>query len=837
MRNDSLGDPLPAGALLRLGSVRLRHKEGIRSVTFTADGKQVITAGGDGRVCFWSLLDGKEALQVHKPGKHPLAVCLSPNGKRFATAEGNAVRLWDAKTGDELRSIACEINAKGGVPLVFSSDGKSIATVAGDRTVRVWAVDSGKEEARLPPLADGVRCVVFTLDGKQLLTAGEQGETALRAWDLATGRLLRDVPLKTEQDFRVRPLAFSPDGRTLALECAAEVREKKGAGTLVYTGYRLCLREVASGTERLRTASERDVIWAAAFSADCKKVAMNGMGTQVIVWDAVTGEERHRLAKAPEASRPDGVTTLAFSPDGTRLATVGDAARVQVWDLTTGREMGPEATGHQAAVSAVAYAPGGQTVATAGEDGTIRLWESVSGRPLNVLRGHTGSVRSLAFSPDGRMLASGSTNREVRTWDVATGKELHAIQAVPRTAGAYLGVCPLAFTPDGKRLLSWGDDRRLHTWDTATGKELSALPIHLTGVEAPPPPGGPEEMPAYEQSIHAVCFSADARAVAIVMSNGAYVVDTASGRELLRLAGSNGPTSIAFAPDGRTLVIAGWDKKVHLWELTTAREVFQVDGLEVVNAVAFAADGQTVAVSAGFAGATMHILDVRTGQVSSRLSGQDCYTPALAFAPDGKTLLSGQRDTTALIWKLPSREATRSSQDPPRSQAELEALWSDLAETNVQKARAALWELVASPQAAVTLFKDRLHPVERVRPEQVRQLIVDLDNVDFPVRESAMKQLAARFAEAEAALKESLQGNVSAEAKRRIDTILEKGAPFEILRGEALQRVRAIEALEHIGTPAALQLLRSLAGGAPSARETVEARAACEHLTQRGGKH
>src|SRR5262249_17948792 len=159
------------------------------------------------------------------------------------------------------------------------------------------------------------------------------------------------------------------------------------------------------------------------------------------------------------------------------------------------------------------------------------------------------ALRGLAFSPDGRTLASSSAGNEIRFWEAATGKELRMIQAVERTSGFYSGISPIAFSRDGKSLVSWGDDRRLRQWELATGKALSNQPIYLRD-QPSVPAERPEKMPPFTERILAVEFSPDARHVALAVPQAIYVVDVATGRELVKLPGKHAVLHLAFSPDG-----------------------------------------------------------------------------------------------------------------------------------------------------------------------------------------------------------------------------------------------------------------------------------------------
>jgi RNA polymerase sigma factor (sigma-70 family) len=828
---DRYGDPLPEGAVARLGTVRLRHKEGGSGVLFAADGRQLITSANDGTVRFWDLNGGKQLLTLRSVQHGVSALALSPDGKLLAAADGNALRLWDAQTGRELRTIPGATDFKQPAPLIFAPDSATVAAVAKDGSIRLYEVATGKEQRALPPQAEGVRCLAFTADGKGLVSAGGEGQAGpLRVWELPSGKLGREVVLQSPQDSRIRPLALSADGQTLAVECAGEARVNNPRGGItVSTQYRLCLWDVAAGRERLRTEGGPDVLWSAAFSADGKSVAEAGMGLRVSVWDTTTGKPRVHLDGYPGGSRPDALGTLAFSADGKRLASVGDAAAVHVWDLTTGKEVASLPEAHQAALAGLIYSPDGRTVVTVSDDHTVRLWEAATGRQQRLLKGHTAAVRGLAFAPGGQTLVSADHDGVLRLWDVATGKELRTIETVARTAGVYFGICPVAFSPDGKTLASWGDDRRLHILDVATGKEQAGRPVVLSGLP-PVPAGRPNDFPSEEVQIQAVALSPDARTAAAAVRHALYLVDVATGQELLKLHGHGGPVSLAFAPDGRTLASGGWDKTVQVWDVASGKLLVRVEGLDFVNAVAVAPDGRTAAAATGWANGAIVLLDVRTGQTLLRLQGHESFAATLAFAPDGKTLASGQRDTTALVWDL--APGLRRLGPPARelSREELEACWTDLAGADARQARVAVAALAGSPAAAVPFLKSRLRPIEWAKPEHVQHLLADLDSAEFATRDAARRELAALGVEAEAALRRALKSDLSVEARRRIEALLEGPAPCGVASGELLRRLRAVHVLEQVGSREAVFVLKDLAAGAPSARETQEAAAAAARL-------
>jgi hypothetical protein len=164
---------------------------------------------------------------------------------------------------------------------------------------------------------------------------------------------------------------------------------------------------------------------------------------------------------------------------------------------------------------------------------------------------------------------------------------------------------------------------------------------------------------------------------------------------------------------------------------------------------------------------------------------------------------------------------------------ELDALWSDLAGGDARKAHAALWRLVAAPEKAISLVKDRLPPAPALDLERTRRLVADLDSNQYAVRQDAAAQLQGLREEpaTQRVFRQVLTGNTSVEVRRRLEGLL---AGANALRpGNLLRGVRAVAVLEHIDTPEARQVLQALSQGAPDRRRTQEAKAALGRLSGR----
>ena len=465
------------------------HLEPVDTIAFSPDGSMIASGSRDGAVMLWDFQTGKKirTIQGHE---HPISsVTFSPDGLTLASSgEPNWVRsslskvgelkLWDTRTGEQVRTLEGHSNTVG--CMAFSPNGEVLASGGGryDGTVRLWNTRTG-EESRILEGQFGVDSVAFSPDGAKLATAN-QG--SIRIWDVRTGERLRTLvhwvgrfafapdgktlaisragaieiwgaqsgkKLRTLPELTGSVLAFSPDGTTLAIRrghhsillCDARSGDVLQAfeahtdylisaafspdGKVFAGGWRhegnglLRLWDVSTG-DLLRVISiNDDGLEAVAFSPDGKSVFTGGLYSGIRVWGVRTGELLHTLVGS--AGEPYWNTSIAFSPDGTRFASGTSDLTVHVWDTRTW-EILHTLTGHGSseAVRALSFSPDGEILATGGDD-TIRLWDVRTGALLWKLEGHVGSVEAVEFAADGNTLASWSTGGTVLLWDLRLG--------------------------------------------------------------------------------------------------------------------------------------------------------------------------------------------------------------------------------------------------------------------------------------------------------------------------------------------------------------------------------------------------------------------------------
>jgi WD40 repeat protein len=630
----------------------------------------------------------------------------SPDGRLLATSTLNSsqVKLWDAKTGHELRILAGSAGAGAGgelsgvSALAFSRDGKLLAAGGRDNTVTVWEVATGRELRRLTAPADalyasaGVFFLAFGPEGRTLVSLGD----AVRVWNLASGQAEATTgweALAGGQNL-VGGYAITPDGGRLAMIVGGTAGSNRRSVHLLdlATGratesHTLPDDFARTGTVVLSYTPDGRLLAAAVeFAAD-------GNG-HLKVWDVTAKSAGRALAPVRGGQTP----FVSFSPDA-RIVALPAGGEVRLYDFASGRLLRsvipPEADPRrplEQRFAAASFSPDGRLLATSGSDAGVTLWEVETGRAAVRAEGRVNVALAASFSPDGARLYTGSRT----LWDVATGTGLRVPAA---SAGLVVGTQ----SGDGRLLALYTPIRsdRIELYDAAQRRTLAQVPA---------PPGS---------TVYSAAFSPDGRLLAATFwpTGGAGGGQSSAGKpytaEMMMKAAKEAAKAAQKDPsaymrvytealarlsgraNGQASSVAV-ESQVRVWETATGREVrtISVPGsnpyvMTRLGHLAFSADGRTLAVAA-VRGAEVTLWDVSSGRRTGTLGSvavpagssdtddlpgfgdNETAVASVAFSADGRYVAVGGRETQSGFDPAALAQAAiaaRTSRDPDAARA------------------------------------------------------------------------------------------------------------------------------------------------------------------------
>jgi RNA polymerase sigma factor (sigma-70 family) len=796
VRTDRYGDSLPPGALTRLGTLRLRFQDGVRSVVFSRDGTMAIACDGNGNLVVWDVATGREVRHLESVPRWSNALALSPDGKTLAcggNGSGNKLflSLLDLETG-KLHSRH-ELDTPGGVHhLLFTPSGKTLVISHFSDTIHVWDIASKKVTYELKGHTGTLADMVLSPDGKTL-ASGSWKDPNIRLWDLTSGK--EKLHFKAH-DTDVLCLAYSPDGKTI-----------------VSSGNIPCFVfwDANTGRQLRKLKNDQGALQSIQYAPDGKTFyCAENIGVRVR--DAVTAKQLRYFA-APGR----GLNRLTFTPDGKTLATFGGGSRAfDLWDVASGRMLHP-APGHLNYLTSLVFSVDGRQVfSVAGVcDLPVQAWDARTGERLYELGNASNSADRLTLSPDGKLLAASTASgsfkngyiyADIRLWDPASHKEVRRCVGHKHSAtSAFTSDIAINWSADGKMLVSSSyDDKTIRLWDEESGKQLRVIDAK-------------QEWPA------SVVLSPDGKVVAV----GGYKDGTIrswsveTGKELRSIKTPQQVDTLAYRLDDSLLASGGWGA-ICLWEPATGRLLYRLETrANSTSELAFSRDGRTLV--SGHDDGSVRLWEVVTRKERACFTGHQGGVRAVAISRDGRSIASGSEDTTILVW-----DATAGAQpDALLYKEQLQTLWHDLIDGDAGRAYRAIWRMALSPKQALPFLAERLRPVaplDVARQKYVDRRLTDLDNDQFSVRQAAESELEKLGPAVEPALRKALEGKPALEVRRRIEALLAK------LASERLRITRALETIEHMNTLEARRLLESLANGSPHAWLTEEARAIRKRL-------
>ncbi len=809
---DTFGDPLPAQALHRFGTARLCTQGEVNSLAFCVDGSLLAAADRHGCVYVWETANGKTRIAT-EPGVGK-RVAISPDGHWLAYGDDGPFEIRNLRKDEPPRLPL----GPGTRAFAFSPDSKQIAVATADElAIAIYDIETGKRQRLYEGFEGDPVAFAFSPDGKRLALLGtpsadqqkekEISTVRIVVWDVAKGNVIRKLNTPGKQP--KQPM-FLPDNKTLLVQISGRLvawnvplgERLDKIDHLIGTAYALDATGKKFATtdgpsvidfasrELIHEFEATSLMRNLAMSADGRLLAacatrFDSASPRIMLWDLVTGKER----TIDDAHR-HYVDVAAFSHDGTTITTASHVeGRARVWDAKSAKQRfvlnidslaakqsgGPRA--RRTLTDGLAYGLDGSELFISGQRWSLKTGEPIQLEADDDFRFDQTNSRRAVLSADGRFAGSFLNGNALLFWQPLTAKTLSRIEPDGKLKGEWFS---LAFSHDGKQA--------------------------ATGMWFPPRLDVADE----------------------VLDPTVHVWDIAKGVRAKSLRHRTNPVAcVMFAPDGETLAVVSFPTRLELWHLPSGRllremylnDIEELPRMYAFPTLAFAPHGQWIAFT--HEPGSIVIVETMTGKEIVRLKGHQGLISSLAFSPNSRRLLSGGRDTTALLWSVQPDDTT------PKTWPSNEKLWDDLGDAPGSAYRI-VWALAKHPEKALAVLSANLKGDIGAPDKEIRKLVEKLSSEKFAQRDAAIRRLKQIGTRAFPALEAALKSAPNLETTRRIEGLLR--TVQSALTPETLRDLRGMMILELLATPEAARLFETLAKGDPGAAKTRLAQSALARM-------
>lgn len=450
------------------------HHGPVTRLAYSADGKQLISAGSDGTVRTRDAKSGQLTKMFVDPNGTVDLPWLADgrDAGRFSWSADKAgrpidevIKLWAVDLPDVWQPLLRTATA-----MTISPDHTMLAFADRDGMIHILDLKSGQlRYTNTPAWCGPVHSVRFSSDGRVLATAAGAGTICL--WDAHRWQPLRKFEAN-DIGGRVSPacgtMAWGPGDTALA-----RLNGRRDALEILDSQSGQVLRVLSGSTQRIASIS---------WSSDGTLLAAGTIDGKALVWDAKSDSNEPLITLDAHAG---GVNALAWKPDDQSLITAGDDGKIEIWEPRSGVRT-KSIQGYPAPITCLAFSPEGNVLAAGSDNGIIRLWDAGGGWASTLLRGEPNDVETresrftaVAWSPDGALLASGEAAGKIRIWDPKSRRPM-------RSFAANCGpINSLAWSVDGRTLICGGADGTARAWDARNDFQEHVVLLPLWGSAGP----------------------------------------------------------------------------------------------------------------------------------------------------------------------------------------------------------------------------------------------------------------------------------------------------------------------------------------------------------------
>jgi WD40 repeat protein len=562
------------------------HTKGVKSVNYSPDGKKIVSASFDHTAIIWDATIGQQLYvldsydtdhHINAPTNGINTAIFSPDGKTIITAAGdNTAKLWDVESGKLIRSFSDQINSnrkdkkkgkknienqfKGhSGPVIsasFSTDGNSILTVSKDRTAKLWEVSSGKVLHTFSGLNWLNPIAIFSPDNKNIITV--TNDRKIKKWDIISGEII-DSLLGHKRE--IVTIMFQPKTNVLL-----SISENRISHFWDMEEMKLIESKI-SPLQLVQPLFSKNSLMPL-FDAEGKYLISGNFDIQII--DLATGEINHTIKKDKPGR---SFTNSVLSPDGKWLLTSYDDHTASLWNMSSG-VLAQSFKGFSSRPVGYKFNNDYNQILSAYNDNYVRVWNCSKGEIVKAFKAHDEYIQFIDYSPDGKLFLTASGDFSTKVWDS------QSFNLIRTFSGHLSGFSFAQFTTDNKQIITTSG-KKIRIWDIQTNRIKYTI-----------------EEEGYRDILTRI--SPDGKTLLAATSGSANLWDISSGGLLHKLGGTYGHwdniVDGIFSRDGKIIVTS--DLLItKVWETHTGKLISSLAGNRVGGSAEISFDGKILLIS------------------------------------------------------------------------------------------------------------------------------------------------------------------------------------------------------------------------------------------------